>query len=82
MTGIRKDHFELGIKLSVQGKYPEAAKEYEQVGRSDPNFKQAQLNLKWISYWAGSVSDKFISQDQNRWKPGKKLFSRRLRRRC
>ncbi|MDA2936911.1 hypothetical protein MYX75_01435 [Acidobacteria bacterium AH-259-A15] len=81
MTGRRKDHFALGIKLSAQGKYPEAVTEYEQVGTSDPNFNQAQMNLKWISYWAGSMSDNFISQDQNRWKPGKKVLSQRLTKR-
>lgn len=77
---LEKDHFQLGLKFSAQGKYDEAAKEYEQVQTDDPNFKQAQTNLKWMSYWTGSVSDKFISRDQNRWKPGTKLFSRRLRR--
>lgn len=80
MSEIKKDHFELGIKLSAQGRYAEAVKEYEQVGRSNPNFKQAQTNIKWISYWIASMSDKSVSDNKNRQKP-LKLLSQRLAKR-
>ncbi|MDA2925957.1 hypothetical protein MYX78_01790 [Acidobacteria bacterium AH-259-G07] len=81
MTGTRKDHFELGIKLSARGKYAEAVKEYEQVGTNDPNFNQAQTNLKWISYWTGLMRDKSISGDKNRRKPQKLLSQRLIKKR-
>lgn len=80
LGAMKENHFELGVKLSAQSKYDEAVKEYERVRRSDPNFEQAQLNLKWISFWTRSKSDEFISRDENRWNPGRRLSQRFTRK--
>ncbi len=56
MGKIKRSHFELGIKLSAQGKYHEAAKEYMQVEENDPSFNQAQINLKWLRFKALDTS--------------------------
>ena len=36
--------------LSVQGKFKEAIKEYKKALKIDPDYKQAQINLKLIYY--------------------------------
>lgn len=46
----KKKHFETGIKLSAQGKIEKAMIAFEQVLETDPNYRQSQLNLKWLRF--------------------------------
>lgn len=61
-----KNSFLTGVLFCAQGKNAEAEKEFEQVAPDDSNFKQAQVNLKWISYCKETQHDKFIANHQNR----------------
>ncbi|MBC8343384.1 MAG: hypothetical protein H8E61_05345 [Bacteroidetes bacterium] len=71
-----ENYFETGIKSCAQGKIEKAMIAFEHVLENDPNYMQAQKNLKWISYWYSAEYDEIISKDQNRWQPGKKMFSK------
>jgi len=46
----KRAHLNRGRLLSVQGNFKEAIKEYKRALEIDPDYKQAQTNLRLIYY--------------------------------
>ena len=51
------EHFNRGKLLAVEGKYDEAIEAYQEALKIEPNYKQAQINLRFAYWLTGKFKD-------------------------
>lgn len=52
-----REYFNKGRLFAVEGKYKQAIEAYEKALKIEPNYKQAQVNLRFVYWMIGEFKD-------------------------